>query len=123
MNSKDLFAHSAPAGPSFDLRGSDRRKINIHLKISTTVGGTRKLIPGYARNISDSGLAAFIPAQLPLGHPVEIEFSLPRSSQNVMARAIVRAVNKFHYGLEFIALEEAAREQLRNIAQSYAQTA
>ena len=123
MTSKDMLANSAPVGPNFDLRGSDRQKINLHLKISTTMAGVRKLIPGYARNISDSGMGAFIPAQLPLGHTVEIEFSLPRSSQNVMARAIVRAVNKFHYGLEFVALEETAREQLRNIAQSHAQTA
>ena len=116
MTSKDRLAHCAPTGSKLDLRGADRRKINMHLKISTTVAGARKLIPGYARDISDSGLAAFIPAQLPLGHLVEIEFSLPRSSQNVIARAVVRTVNKFHYGLEFIALEEAAREQLRNVA-------
>lgn len=123
MTSKEMLPHFAPASPKLDLRGSDRRKINLHLKISTTVAGARKLIPGYARDISDSGLAAFIPAQLPLGHTLEIEFSLPRSSQNVMARAVVRAANKFHYGLEFIALEEAVKEQLRNIAQSFAQTA
>ena len=123
MTAKDILSNSASTGAKLDLRGSDRRKINIHLKISTTVDGVTKLIPGYARNISDSGMGAFIPAQLPLGQAVEIEFSLPRSSQNITARAVVRAVNKFHYGLEFIALDEASKEQLHSVALCCAQTA
>src|SRR5437588_10466730 len=122
MTPRNVFAISTKAGSGNDLRSSALHKINVHLKITTTLHGARKLIPAYALNLSDSGLSAFIPAELPPGHTVEIEFSLPRS-QNVLARAVVRAINRFHYGLEFIKLEDAVKEQLRALALTCEQTA
>src|SRR5947209_7881602 len=114
MSSNNALHHRTSTASKADLRSSPRHKINVHLKISASMNGATRVIPGYARDISDSGVAAFIPTQLSAGHTVDVEFSFPRFGQTVSARAIVRAVNKFHHGLEFIGLEQAAREQLRS---------
>src|SRR5947209_18767784 len=112
MSSNHALHNRTSSASKADLRSSPRHKINIHLKISARMNGATRVIPGYARDISDSGVAAFIPTQLSVGHTVDIEFSFPGFGQTVSPLAIVPAVNKFQHGLDFLGPEQAARQRL-----------
>jgi c-di-GMP-binding flagellar brake protein YcgR len=95
--------------PKLDLRQTPRRKIHTHLKISRTIDGQKKLVPGYVRNISEGGIAAFVPGQLSVGEVVELEFTIPDLEKTIRERARVRTIEVFHHGLEFVALSEFSR--------------
>ena len=110
MTLKRTLENAISCEPKTDLRQSPRYKINTHLKISRAVNGVTKIIPGYARNISEGGIGAFVPGQLSIGETVAIEFAFPRSKTIIAVRAVVRAIDRFHYNLEFVGLDETARQ-------------
>ena len=89
------------------LRQSRRYSINTHLKILRLVNGAKKIIPGYARKISEGGMAAFIPAQLLKGETLEIEFAFPGFHERLVVHGIVRSTDKFQYGVKFINVDDA----------------
>ena len=90
-----------------DLRQSRRYSINTHLKILRSVNGEQKFIPGYARNISTGGMAAFVPAQLTIGEKLEIQFAFPGSPESFTVAGVVRTVERWQHGIEFIKLDNA----------------
>jgi PilZ domain len=90
-----------------DLRQSRRYGINTHLKIFRLVNGEQKIIPGYARNISTGGMAAFVPAQLAIGETLEIQFAFPGFPENLTVSGIVRTIERWQHGIEFIKLDNA----------------
>jgi c-di-GMP-binding flagellar brake protein YcgR len=98
--------------PKIDLRQTPRRKIHTHLKISRMIDGQKKLVPGYVRNISEGGIAAFVPGQLSVGEVVELEFTIPNLGKIIAERARVRTVEIFQHGLEFVGLSELSRRAI-----------
>ena len=112
MSSKHILERKTHVSPKAGLRTSERRKIHAHLKISVIVNGVNKLIPGYAVNISETGIAAYVPAQLRIGDTVTVEFTFPRSSHTFSMQSIVRANTKFQYGMEFVGMNQATRDTL-----------
>jgi hypothetical protein len=101
-----------------NLRQTQRSAINMHLKIYRTIAGEKKLIPGYARNISEGGLAAFVPGHLSTDEWVQVEFTLPGTKTELTVKAIVRTADKFQYGLEFVKLEERVRQLIAQHCQA-----
>ena len=112
MSSKRILERNIHSGSKAGLRTSERRKIHTHLKVSAIINGVTKLIPGYAVNISETGIAAYIPAPLRVGDTVTVEFTFPRSSHTFSMQSIVRANTKFQYGMEFVGMNQATRENL-----------
>lgn len=100
---------SAVHAAKSNLRRTPRSAIHMHLKIYRTIAGEKKLIPGYARNISEGGVAAFVPGHLAADERLEVQFTLPGTKTELTVKAIVRTVERFQYGLEFVRLDEAAR--------------
>ena len=100
MSSKHILERKIHSGPKAGLRISERRKIHTHLKISAIVKGVNKLIPGYAVNISETGIAAYVPAQLRVGDTVTIEFTFPRSGQTFSMQGVVHGIEKLQYAME-----------------------
>jgi len=88
-----------------DLRQSRRYSINTHLKILRIVNGEKKMIPGYARNVSKGGMAAFVPTRLSMGEKLEIQFAFPGCSEKLTVAGVVRTIDKWQYGVEFINLD------------------
>lgn len=91
-------------------RRSPRAKINMHVKVWRIVKGEKKLIPGYSRNISQDGIAVFMPADVQVDEQLELQFKLPGSSSEIKVQAIVRGCNKFQYGMEFINVDSAVKQ-------------
>jgi c-di-GMP-binding flagellar brake protein YcgR len=99
-----------------NLRRSARVKATFQMQIWTVVDGEKLLFPGYARNVSAGGVGAFIPANLEINQKLELQFTLPRSSKEIIVQGIVRSVDEFHYGVEFMGLDPAAHRVLRAFA-------
>ncbi|HKT50567.1 MAG TPA: PilZ domain-containing protein [Candidatus Angelobacter sp.] len=104
--------NTIPLKPKRNNRRSPRTKINMHVKVWRRIKGEKKLVPGYSRNISQDGIAVFIPAQIALDENVELQFRLPGFSTEVTVHAVVRGVNKFQYGMEFTSLDGAVKRLL-----------
>jgi hypothetical protein len=92
-----------------NLRRSMRVKSNFPITVSFTVNGEKAAVPAYVRNMSAEGIGAFIPTALEIDHTVELQFTLPASSRELNLKAIVRAAEDFHYGMEFIELDASER--------------
>jgi hypothetical protein len=97
-----------------DPRRQPRFKIEIHIAINSRTSG---LLNGTTVDISESGIAAILPIEVPLGENVELNFTLPGSP--VTISAMVRQRNAFRYGFEFVysdSMHEFIRRTCRDLA-------
>jgi hypothetical protein len=97
-----------------DPRRQPRFKIEIHITINSRTSG---LLNGTTVDISESGIAAILPIEVPLGENVELNFTLPGSP--ITISAMVRQRNAFRYGFEFVysdSMHEFIRRTCRDLA-------
>jgi|GEM_PF-1582883 hypothetical protein len=103
--------------PPRKARRSHRAKISMHVKVWRYLKkGEKKLVPGYARNICQDGIAVFIPAEIPVDEKLELQFTLPGSSREITVHAIVRGIHKLQYGMEFTSLDATSKQLLAAMA-------
>ncbi len=67
---------------------------------------------GQANDVSEGGMAAYIPADLTVDDQIEIEIILPYGKKPISFSARVCNRNSFRYGLEFLEVEPASRAEL-----------
>jgi len=77
----------------------------------TVISPTSGLAPGRTLEISERGMSAILPVELPLGEMVELNLKLPLGS--VHMRAAVRNRNVFRHGFEFVQ-PRTAREAMKD---------
>jgi hypothetical protein len=97
-----------------DARRQPRFKIEVDITINSRTCGVLK---GHSVDISESGIAAMLPIEAPLGENVELNFTLP--SGPVTIHAIVRQKRAFRYGFEFVhsdSMHEFIRRTCRDLA-------
>src|ERR1700730_1178489 len=80
-----------------DARRYPRFKIEVDIRIKSRTCG---LLKGRTVDISESGIAAMLTIEVPLGEVVDLSFTLPDGP--VTLSATVRQKNAFRYGLEFV---------------------
>lgn len=79
-----------------DARRQPRFKLEVDIRISSRTCG---LLKGRTVDISESGIAAMLTIEAPLGEIVELSFALPSGPVRILAT--VRQRNAFRYGFEF----------------------
>src|SRR5580658_2512260 len=81
---------------------------------------TRGVLKGHSVDISESGIAAMMRIEVPLGEVVELDFTLPFGP--VTTSAMVRQRRAFRYGFQFIELRdlEVFRRTCRQLAVEHA---
>ncbi len=96
------------------IRRWKRYRVEIRLKISYWKDGAKVVVFGQGSDMSEGGMAAYIPAELEKGDNVDIELPLPYSTtkEPVVIKAAVRNRNGFRYGLEHTLITESVREAL-----------
>jgi hypothetical protein len=75
------------------------------------------MLKGRTVDISESGVAAMLTIEAPLGEVVELSFTLPDGP--VRVQATVRQKNAFRYGFEFVdpnTVNETIRRTCRDLA-------
>jgi PilZ domain len=96
------------------VRRWERYAVDIRLKASFKRNGMPLAIFGRGSDVSQGGMAAYIPSELAVGANVELELSLPYVSgeQPIRITVIVRNRNGFRYGLEYVTLSDVDKERL-----------
>jgi PilZ domain len=97
-----------------DARHKPRFKMETDIRVYSRSCG---LLEGRTVDISESGIAAMLALEAPVGEMVELEFTLP--SERVAIHAIVRQKNAFRYGFEFVdsdSLHGVIRRTCRDLA-------
>ena len=98
-----------PQNSAFASRANEKRQfrrvgLDVRLRVTCRKAGTRMAVRGRGNNLSDGGLAAFIPVELVIGECIELDVSLPYATQPLKLRAVVRNRRSFTYGLEFVSI-------------------
>ncbi|HET8668114.1 MAG TPA: PilZ domain-containing protein [Terriglobales bacterium] len=98
---------SAPGPEDNEAKYSDVRRwprYHVDLRIRATVTTDDKEVSVFGRggDLGQGGMAAFLPIDLPVGIMLDLELTLPYTSQPLKLRAEVRNSSGFKYGLEFV---------------------
>ena len=87
-----------------------RRYARFRLGVDVTVHSkTLGLIPGMTIEVSEAGMSAILPVELPVGETVELHINLPFGEVDM--QAVVRERNAFRHGFEF-ADHKVARQRI-----------
>ena len=95
---------SAPTNTGSGVRRSQRYRVNFPIKLFALVQQRRCVFQGRSHDLSEAGMAIYIPAELEVGQIVQIEFLIPDSSQRLGVTALVRDCSGFRCGVEFVNL-------------------
>jgi hypothetical protein len=92
----------------------ERFAVDLRLKASFKRNNMPLTVFGRGSDVSQGGMAAYIPSELTVGTTVELELSLPymTGEQPIRIIATVRNRNGFRYGLEYLALSEFDKVRL-----------
>jgi hypothetical protein len=91
---------------------SPRHVFETTIRILLQRDSARHSLPGWARNLSESGLGAFVAESLIVGESVTLEIPLPDCDKQVIPAKVVRALGT-EYGFQFTALSAEQRRQIR----------
>ena len=85
---------------TFEQRRHPRHKLDAEVRISSRTGG---LLSGRTLDISESGIAVMLMAEMEVGELIGLEFDLPTGRMHTWA--VVRNRTAFRYGCEFVRRE------------------
>src|SRR5713101_3348543 len=97
----------------------------MDVRLPVIVGNDRKATIVYARgtSLSEVGMAMFASTELRLGDQVAVEFTPPYSVPPIRVEARICNRTGYHYGVEFLAIDNSQRQsvdQLRMHLASFA---
>jgi hypothetical protein len=109
-----VVAVRPPKDGQTGVRRWERYAVDLRLKASFKRNETALAVFGRGSDVSQGGMAAYIPSELPVGTSVDLELSLPYVSgeQPIRIVAAVRNRNGFRYGLEYIAISGSDKDRL-----------
>ena len=93
-------------------RISPRHVFETRIRIRLQRDRQTLVLQGWVRNLSESGLGAFVAEVLTLGESVTLEIPLPDSDKLVIPANVVRALGT-EYGFLFTALSAEQRTRIR----------
>lgn len=93
-------------------RISPRHIFEARIRIRFERDGRKLNLPGWARNLSESGLGGFVAEVLNLGELVILEIPLSDSHKHAIPAKVVRALGT-EYGFQFTALSAEQRRQIQ----------
>lgn len=96
------------------IRRWKRYRVDIRLKITYWKDSAKKIVFGQSSDVSEGGMAAYVPVEMQPGNNIDIEAILPYTATKkpVIIKAIIRNRNGFRYGLEYVLITETVRETL-----------
>jgi hypothetical protein len=97
-----------------EVRRHPRFELQVHIEIKSRTSGVLK---GRTVDISESGIAAMMRVDIPVGEVVELSFTLPLGQ--VAIYAIARERNAFRFGFEFVE-SNSSNEIIRHTCRQFA---
>jgi hypothetical protein len=117
VEAENKFTTGPLLATAIDARRHPRFKLGVDISINSRTCG---LLKGHTVDISQSGIAAMLRIEVPVGEIVELDFTLPFG--RVTTYAAVRQRSAFRYGFQFLELSdlEAIRSTCRQFAVEHA---
>ena len=88
---------ASPAPEFVEQRHSPRYQLDVDIRVYPR---DCPVVRGHTVDISESGIAAMLRTEVPLGEIVRLEFSLPPGEVEILA--VVRQRTAFRYGFQFL---------------------
>ena len=88
---------TGPAGIGMDARRHPRYKLDVEICVYPR---DCEVVRGHTVAISESGISAILPIEVPVAEVVRLEFTLPTGVVDI--HAMVRQRNAFRYGFQFV---------------------
>jgi TonB family protein len=108
----------AASGQARGFNGVSRRRIpryGVHLPLDVIVlrSGIPDKVPGRSVDLSESGVAVILAAELVKGEVVGVELLLPEQAELLRWRAVVRYQDRLRCGMEFSGLSAEQKAAIR----------
>jgi c-di-GMP-binding flagellar brake protein YcgR len=84
------------------VRRWPRYKVSLSLKVLIQGPAGAEQMYGHGRDISEGGMAVYVPTDFEIGDTTTIEIIFPNSIEKMSLRAVIRNREGFRYGVEFI---------------------
>jgi PilZ domain-containing protein len=105
--------------PSYQSkRRSVRYKLDVPVRVILHEQDKTLIRDGRGTELGDFGMCVLVGMELKLGGEVEIEFTLPYSSEPIRVSGAVRNRNGYRYGCEFIPDGQGARKDVARLRQA-----
>ena len=117
MDAMDKLVHKHKAESYSKTRRWSRYKVEVRVKV---VLPNRGAIYGQGSDISEGGMALFVPTELESGQTIQAEILLPYCREKVMLRCVVRNRDGFRYGIEFSALNDHEKSLIERVCRALA---
>jgi hypothetical protein len=101
-----------------DSRIAIRYVFESRILIRLHRGSQSLAVSGWARDLSESGLGAFVAEGLAIGELVSLEIPLPTSGKEVIPSTVTRQLGT-QYGFQFTALSAEQRSSIRAALQGH----
>lgn len=83
------------------------------MRVARTGSSGRQTFLGRGTNMGENGIQAMVATELNLFEHVEIEVTIPYSSQMLRLEAEVRNRDGYNYGLQFLPAGPAERDEIK----------
>jgi hypothetical protein len=109
--------NSDVALPEYDIENRRwlRYPVDVCLRATVRTNNVNRTVHGRGTELESSGVAAVLPIDLVVGKTIEIDITLPYSTQSLTLEAIVRNRSSFTYGLEFRNISSAQQTEVERV--------
>jgi len=104
--------------PDRRRRRHPRYRCDFPVTMTLLTGKNYQKLNAHCKDISEAGLGAIVAAELTSGEVVSLNFSLPDSNQSWDVRAVLRHRRGYHYGFEFLSLDQERTDILKTFVRS-----
>lgn len=91
-----------------------RFKVSLSMRLLIKSPAGIEYIYAHGRDISEGGMAVYVPTELNIGDSAALEFTVPYSQDKLLLTAFVRNRTGFRYGIEFTNLGQHERNVISN---------
>lgn len=107
--------------PDFtSMRRWERYNVNVPIRVIVSRAMKASIFDGRGTSLSEGGMALFAVAELRPGDHVAVEFTPPFSSPPIRVAARICNRTGYHYGVEFLAIDNAQRQSVAQLRQHLA---
>ena len=101
-----------------DLRRNPRYKLDVRVRLIIRKDKGNHVVHGRGTDISETGMAVFVPHDMAVEDRAELEFTLPYSRQPQRVVVNVRNRSGYRYGVEFMTLSLPQRDEITKICKA-----
>lgn len=104
--------------PAEYQRRTPRYKLDLRAKVIYRRNGLNQSALARGQDVSEGGMSMFVPIDFLKDDALEVEFTLPQSRLPLRVRAVVRNSDGHRYGLEFLDLSDAQRQEITRMCEA-----